>query len=55
MDARAGEADEDAEFGGGPLRRGGAAVGAPVVGGGFLDGEELGEESATSTQSETSL
>jgi hypothetical protein len=41
VDAGAGETDEDAEFGGCPLRGGGAAVAAAVVGGGFLDLEEL--------------
>ena len=41
VDACAGETDEDAEFGGGPLGGGGEAVAAAVVGGGFLDLEEL--------------
>lgn len=39
--AGAGEADEDAEFGGGPLRGRGGAVGAEGVGGKALEGEEL--------------
>ena len=39
--AGAGEADEDAEFGRGPLRRWGGAVGAEGVGGEALEGEEL--------------
>ena len=41
--AGAGEADEDAEFGGGPLWGGGRAVGAEGVGGEALEGEELWE------------
>ena len=36
------EADESAEFGGGPLWRGGVAVDARDVAGEFLEGEELG-------------
>lgn len=42
MVARAGEADEDTEFGRGPLWGGGGAVGAEGVGGEALEGEELG-------------
>ena len=42
MHTRAAQADEDAEFWRGPLWGGGAAVAAAVVGGGFLDLEELG-------------
>lgn len=42
MQAGACEADEGAEFGGGPLRGWGRAVGAGGVGGEFLEGEELG-------------
>lgn len=42
MEAGAGEADEGAEFGGGPLGGGGGAVDAGGVGGAFLEGEELG-------------
>ena len=41
MVARACEADEDAEFGGGPLWGGRGAVGAEGVGGSALEGEEL--------------
>lgn len=37
----ASEADEDAEFGGGPLGGGRGAVGAEGVGGEALEGEEL--------------
>lgn len=41
VQARAREADEGAEFGGGPLRGGGGAVAAGGVAGEFLEGEEL--------------
>lgn len=41
VDARAREADENAEFWGGPLRRGGVAIAAEGVSGFFLDSEEL--------------
>lgn len=41
MQAGAGEADEGAEFGGGPLRGRGGAVAASGVTGEFLEGEEL--------------
>lgn len=44
--AGARQADEDAEFWGCPLWGWGAAVAAAVVGGGFLDLEELGRWSA---------
>ena len=42
MQAGAGEADEGAEFGGGPLRGGGEAVDALAVAGALLEGGELG-------------
>ncbi len=42
VEARAGEADEGAEFGGGPLRGRGGAVAAGGIARGFLEGEELG-------------
>ncbi|KAI4246156.1 MAG: hypothetical protein L6R40_002108 [Gallowayella cf. fulva] len=41
VEARAREADEGAEFGGGPLRGWRGAVAAGGVAGGFLEGEEL--------------
>jgi hypothetical protein len=41
VDARAAQADEDAELGRGPLWRGGAAVAAAIIPVGFLDLEEL--------------
>ena len=41
MQAGAGEADEGAEFRGGPLRGGGGAVDAGGVSGAFLEGCEL--------------
>lgn len=44
MLARAAEAEEGAQFGGGPLRRGRGTVDAGAVGGQFLEGEELGED-----------
>ena len=43
VQAGADEADEGAEFGGGPLRGGGAAVAAGGVGGAFLEDGELDE------------
>lgn len=45
MHAGAREADEDAEFWGGPLGGGGTAIAATVVGVSFLDLEELGSRS----------
>lgn len=42
MNTSTGETDEDAEFGRGPLRRRGIAVGTTVVVVCFLDLEELG-------------
>ena len=41
VEAGACEADESAEFGGGPLRGGGGAVDAGGVAGAFLEGGEL--------------
>ncbi len=41
VQAGACEADEGAEFGGGPLRGGGGAVDALAVAGAFLEGGEL--------------
>jgi hypothetical protein len=44
VDSCAGETDEDAEFGGGPLGGWSAAVAATVIAGDFLDLEELVED-----------